>query len=474
MLWFALQLPLFPIESLGHGATSGAIGIIEQQRIPFLNRAAREAGIQPHMSPSEARALTDDILLLPRRRQAEARGLRHLADWAYQFSGHVSPRTPDGLLLEIGGSLRLFDGLEPLCRQITDELKALGHAHRYGVAPTPTAAWLLALGGDRRPVTRRADLPDRLAPLPCTVLELPAKQQQALSGLGLRTLGDCLQLPRRDLSRRFGRGLLLQLEHALGERPEPRHTHQPPRRFQRQLDLAAEAHDTRAIVFALRRMLYELTGLLRGLDGGAQSLQLELLHARHEPTQLHIGLLRASRDPDHLLDVCQHRLDRETLAAPVIGLCLRVDRIHSLAPEAGELLPDPARDHAQQHRHLWERLGARLGEDAIRGLGLAADHRPEHAWQAQTPDTNQSWTPPGERPLWLLPRPTPLRQQQGLPQWHGPLILESGPERIETGWWDGNDVCRDYYHARASQGSRLWIYQDRRGEKHWFLHGFFG
>ncbi|MFV8835314.1 DNA polymerase Y family protein [Aquisalimonas sp.] len=473
MLWFALQLPLFPIESLGHGTTSRAIGVIEQRQITFLNHAAREVGIRPHMTPGEARALSDDILLLPRQRETEVRSLHHLAGWAYQFSGQVSPRTPNGLLLEVGGSLRLFGGLHTLCRGITEELEPLGHAYCYGIAPTPTAAWMLASGGVRRPVTRLADLPERLAPLPCAVLELPQAQQQALRGLGLQTLGDCLRLPRRDLARRFGRGLLLQLEHALGERPEPRHGHQPPQRFHRQLDLPAEAHDTRSVAFALQRVLRELTGLLRGLDGGAQSLQLELLHARRTATRLHIGLLRASRDPDHLLDVCQHRLDREALAAPVIGLRLRVDRIHPLAPETGALLPDPAGDRAQQQQYLRERLGARLGEEAVQELGLVADHRPERAWQPQASDTTDTG-PAGERPLWLLPQPTLLRQQQGLPCWHGPLTLEHGPERIETGWWDGGDVCRDYYHARASQGSRLWIYQDRRSGNHWFLHGFFG
>ncbi|SEO71465.1 Y-family DNA polymerase [Aquisalimonas asiatica] len=473
MLWFALQLPLFPMESLGYGTTSAAVGVVEQQQIVLLNRAASEAGVRPHMTPGEARAMSDAIVLLPRQRETEARNLRHLADWAYQFSGQVSPRTPDGLLLEIGASLRLFGGLSPLCRRITEELETLGHAYRYGIAPTPTAAWMLASGGGRHPVTEHADLADQLAPLPCAVLELSPAQQQALHGLGLHTLGDCLRLPRRDLARRFGRELLLQLEHALGERPEPRRAHQPPRRFHRQLDLPAEAHDTRSIAFALQRMLRELTGLLRGLDGGTQSLQLELLHARVTATQLHIGLLQPSRDPDHLLDVCQHRLDREALAAPVIGLRLRVDRIQPLAPETQALLPDPARDHAQQHQHLWERLGARLGDEAVQGLGLVADHRPERAWQTQPSDTTGEH-PAGERPLWLLPQPTPLRQQQGQPCWHGPLTLEHGPERIETGWWDGGDVCRDYYHARASQGSRLWVYQDRRSGNHWFLHGFFG
>ena len=47
-------------------------------------------------------------------------------------------------------------------------------------------------------------------------------------------------------------------------------------------------------------------------------------------------------------------------------------------------------------------------------------------------------------------------------------------ERIESGWWDGNDVARDYFVARNARGLRLWIYRELRGEQRWFLHGIFG
>ncbi|MDG1180937.1 MAG: DNA polymerase Y family protein, partial [Gammaproteobacteria bacterium] len=53
------------------------------------------------------------------------------------------------------------------------------------------------------------------------------------------------------------------------------------------------------------------------------------------------------------------------------------------------------------------------------------------------------------------------------------ITLLSGPERIEARWWSGNEVCRDYYVAREGGGSRLWIYRERGGERHWYLHGYF-
>jgi protein ImuB len=53
------------------------------------------------------------------------------------------------------------------------------------------------------------------------------------------------------------------------------------------------------------------------------------------------------------------------------------------------------------------------------------------------------------------------------------LTFVSGPERIESGWWDEQDVARDYYVARNGDGQRLWVFRDHR-TRCWFLHGLFG
>ena len=60
-----------------------------------------------------------------------------------------------------------------------------------------------------------------------------------------------------------------------------------------------------------------------------------------------------------------------------------------------------------------------------------------------------------------------------MPHHGGPLRLLSGPERIESGWWDGADVARDYFIAQDSDGGLLWIYRERHTPAGWFLHGVF-
>ena len=57
--------------------------------------------------------------------------------------------------------------------------------------------------------------------------------------------------------------------------------------------------------------------------------------------------------------------------------------------------------------------------------------------------------------------PTPVTE---LPQ------LLGAPERIEAGWWEGEDSSRDYYLARTAEGARWWLYRDASNNR-WYLQG---
>ena len=52
------------------------------------------------------------------------------------------------------------------------------------------------------------------------------------------------------------------------------------------------------------------------------------------------------------------------------------------------------------------------------------------------------------------------------------VVRCQGPERIETGWWRGGDVRRDYFMVETTDGTRWWIFH-RLDDGRWFLHGCF-
>jgi protein ImuB len=155
-----------------------------------------------------------------------------------------------------------------------------------------------------------------------------------------------------------------------------------------------------------------------------------------------------------------------------LGATALVRPVEALRLEAQNFAPMPGRSagmfgdacaEAEGWARLLERLRARLGHEAVSGLAPHPDHRPEHAWRRVEPG---EWDPrefrqPGPRPLWLL-EPKPVSERS--------FELLAGPERIESGWWDGDEASRDYFVAQMEDESLAWLYRDKEG---WFLHGLF-
>lgn len=489
MLWLCLHLPDLSQEVFSRGARhAGPLAVVSgrgtRRFVQAADAAARALGVVPGLSLGAAHALAPGLRVRDRDEVAEGEALASLARWAGQFSPFVSlsPRPHPSILLEVQGSLGLFGGPEALGRRVESGALALGFQPFAALAPTPLAAELLARAGQAALVTEPGDLGRHLAPLGLDVLDLPKDTSDALHGLGVRTLGDCLRLPRAGLARRFGRGLLDTLDRALGTLPDPREPYVAPPRFESKLDLPASTAHTEALLFASHRLLLELEGFLRAQGAGVARFRLDLLHAEGEPTGLDVGLSPPGREPKRLLALLRERLERTPLRDLVAALRLSGSDLVPLTPRSRKLYPrgDEAPDDGAG---LLERLRARLGEETVLGLRLVADHRPERASRETTAvgargaarggaggGTTADAAPAlGPRPLWLLEVPTPIPETG--------LSLRDGPERIESGWWDGEDVARDYFVAEDEGGARVWVYRERRpGNEEaprWFLHGVF-
>ncbi|MEQ8662665.1 MAG: hypothetical protein RLW62_17780, partial [Gammaproteobacteria bacterium] len=147
-LWLHLHLPRLALEVHTRGDEGGRACVLvepgtRRPQVLLANRRAATLGIRPGMPLAAAHAL-GDLSVLERDERAEQRMLARLCRWALQFTAELSAVAPDGLVLEVGGSLKLFDGLEGLLRQLRGGLRRLGFRVDYAVAPTPLAAALLA------------------------------------------------------------------------------------------------------------------------------------------------------------------------------------------------------------------------------------------------------------------------------------------------------------------------------------------
>lgn len=490
MRWLALYLPSLSLQLFERTSQERLpLAVSERERIIACNAAARSLGVRPGLPEGAARALSETLRILPRRPEAERAALERLAAWALGFSDLVSldleAERPAALVLEARRSLRLFGGAQALYQRLSEGAGALGWRVRCVLAPTPSAALLLAKAGYQGLIPSGAALRQALADLTPALLIGERQAQEDLASMGVRSIGALLRLPRAGLVERFGLSLLQRIERLLGERADPRTPFRPPERFQAELELPAEALSTDALIFPCRRLLDELGGFLAVRQGGVQRLDWHLLHADVRAdvsvddagaTRFQLGCVRLEREPDRWLALLRERLERLSLPRPVRAIGVLSEVLSPLPPTAGEL-PGLEHRHGDAGGLLLDRLRARLGEQAVRGLARVADHRPERAWRWSEPMTRESRVTMqpltgAERPIWLLPEPLLLEQRGGRPWLDGPLRLSQGCERIETGWWDGFEIARDYYIATNHRGERLWVYREIGGERRWLLHGF--
>ena len=426
------------------------------------------------MTVAAASALVPQLNHRPRDLGIETAALAAIAMWATQFTPVVSLEPPAGLLLEIEGSLKLLGGIDNILQSIERGLQDMGYTAAIACASTATAAWLLARNGGSRVAIGRSALEPVIAALPVTVLDCDAATRTTFAAIGAKRIGDLLRLPRDGLARRFGPRLLDTLDRALGKLPEARRSFTPPERFEVKLELAAEVTHSEALLFAAKRQLTQLAGFLAARRAGIQRFTLALLHEVQPPTVTEIGLVAPTRDVRHLIALTRERLAVLTLSAPVRALQLTAGDICALAAENYSLFRDGFNAQGEWQQFV-ERLRARLGQDAVYGIAARPDHRPEHAWYATQPGTRNVAIETRPRPLWLLDQPQPLRTIASKPHYRNDaLALIAGPERIESGWWDGTDAKRDYFIAQTPACATLWIYRERREPCGWYLHGVFG
>lgn len=472
MLWACILLPQLALDSVLRGRDDAdqplvlLSGPANRRVLQAVNPAARALGLRAGQSLTSAQALAQGFATVEHDPAATERQQQLLAAWAYRFSSQVSLHYPRALLLEVESSLGLFGPWPRFEARLREELRALGFRHRIVLASNPVAARMLANAHDglaaSDPETTRA----ALAAMPIDRLGLPVDAATAFSRMGLRQLDQILRLPRDTLARRFAAEVQLHLDRLLGLRAMALDCYLPPDRFESRLELNFDVESSQALLFPLRRMIEDLAAFLAGRDAGVQRFSLFMEHAEGADTLLQVGLLAAEREAGRLLELARGRLEQLTLRAPVRNLRLVAEELPAFVPQAGELFS--ARAQQQQNwEQLRERLRARLGDEAVRSVGVVADHRPECAWRGTGLPVANAGTCTAPRPGWLLeePRTLPLAG----------LRLLAGPERIESGWWDGGDVRRDYYLVETEAGQRGWAYRqcgDERDSPLW-LQGWF-
>ena len=464
MLWVALRFQHLAVE-LRQARDTGKVAITHRvgarRLIIASNDAARQAGITAGMPATTALLKEPELRLIERSISEERRALRALADWALQFSGVVYLDAPRWLIwLEIGASLTYFDGLSTLRARIAQGVAALNYHACLGIAPTLEAAALFARHPEMPPAMNREAILPLASSLPLDTLNVDARIIEQLTATGLNTVGEVLAIPSAALARRFGPETTGYVQRLLGRAPDLRRRHVALTTYRRRYDFADPIASLEGLLFPLRRLMQEFEGYLRGRDVAIQRLEVTLRHRDSPDSAFTLHTSAPMRDAVRLFSLLREKLERTPWQSAVTEVVLTANEFQAPEILQGDFFDDSQRQSASWSA-LLDKLRARLGERAVKQLGLRDDHRPEQAWcvqQEALSDPADEFLP--ERPLWLL-EPTPIAR---------PAKVFGRPERIESGWWSGVDTTRDYYRAISEEGARLWLYREV-GSDQWYLHG---
>ncbi|WP_171206662.1 DNA polymerase Y family protein [Ruegeria sp. HKCCA0235A] len=541
-LWFP-RLGAERLVRAARGLHAGPLAVVAEQSnmqiVTSLNAEAQAAGLRVGQPVRDAHAMCASLITRPRNAPAEAAFLTALRRWAGKFSPWVAEEAPDGLIVDLSGCAHLFGGEETLLSVLETDCADMGLSVQMGIADTLGAAWALARyagqeatsdrNGDainqearatraraskRRHWTRGGAAPQvmalgggariaapgqaygALSPLPIAALRLDDQTVAQLNRLGLRRIGDLLGQPRASLARRFGRGLVLRLDQAMGSAPEPVSPARPPHHFAVRMTLPNPIGLVEDVMAAVDRILPTLCTKLEEKGRGARTLRLEAHRADQAAEIIEIGLARPTYDKNRIRPLLEMKVDK-------IDAGYGIDLLRLEAIQTEPIHARTIAGHAEARRvacnrlegntavdDLTAKLGARVGLDAITRRHPAASHIPEKTAQtlaAAWSEPARDWpAPPRPRPLLMWqPEPVMAPETPNVPctfRWRGrdwQLAQATGPERIAPEWWldDPNwrSGVRDYWVVVTEQGERLWLFYGHGGTMSagWFCQGQF-
>jgi len=502
--------------------------------VVLASGCAVRQGVVPGLPLAEARALLErgssrEARCVPHFEQhdpaADLDQLRELAASCQRYSplvGLEEDPEPQSLLFDVTGCAHLFGGEEKLARQIVRDFGKSGLVACMALADTVGAAWGVAhfekhfLQAAARITGAVSELlpvvvpPGRqqaaLHPLPIAALRLPAAVVETLQELDLGTIGRLRALPRDTLAPRFGAGVARRFDQAGGFIPEVIVPVRPAEPVSAEWSFSEPVSDRHALAAILRILLDQLATVLVARQQGIQRLECRLLCTGRRSIDLVVGSLRPQAAAAHLEELLNLRLERTALPGEVLRIQMQATSLGPIEFHQESLFEEIEKtgqhDAERELATLLDRLSHRLGTRRVLKARLVPDPQPECAsrWEpvlqaGEKPPARKAAAiakdsaagqpgnlPAAARPLWLSPQPEPIAVVSLVPD--GPPIRFSwdghdqvvrhfwGPERIETGWWRGPQVGRDYYRVETATGQRFWLFR-RQNEGTWFLHGVF-
>lgn len=465
-LWLYLHFPSLQLDAMYHksGVPLPPLIIVDnkQNEVVQLSDSAMAEGIKVGMGLGTASSLCAEIQVKAYEESAENRILKRIAHWLYSVTADLALYPPNGLLIRVSGMLTLHPSLLDYWQVLSGHLNRLAISYYYATAYSPFAARMLAKQQLNRISDDKNWLTNKIKQQPLTCGDLTPKVVTSLTRVGIHSFAHLLSLPFSALSKRFNVEVVNYIGQLTGDIQHHVSFYIPPDHFEQYLELCYEVSNNQYLEKPLLKLYKLLEQYLRLKDKLVAEITLVLHQRDNDTLNLAVTAAKGEYKADKWLQLTLLSLESITLAAPVVAITLKGTRIVSKYAQRVDLFQ--GYQGRVSPEELVSTLVAKLGKDKVKGLGNHPDDRPEVANQLGTPLINKC-TPVVQhklRPSILLPSPVVLSEK---------VKLMPYPERIVTGWWDNQQVCRDYFIGRTDSGRWLWLFKD--SQKRWFVHGVF-
>jgi protein ImuB len=373
------------------------------QRIVAMNDAAQRLGLRTNMPLADARAMHPGLAVAAADEAADRLTLENIADWCDRYTPLVGLDLPDGLMLDITGCAHLFGGETALGRDLLARLAAQGFHARAAVADTAGCAWGAAHFGDAALVPPR-QMRAALMPLPAAALRLGPETVAALAEVGLKAVGDLLDLPRAPLAARFGERLVRRIDQALGREDEPITPRLPLPSYVAEQRFADPIGLERDVLGTIERLAGRLGAAMERREEGARLLQVVLFRTDNKVYRIEVATGAPLREASRIVRLFADRLAAIGDACDP-GFGYDMVRLAALVTERSAPVQaalaagvDTPADDAELW-HLIDRLGARFGPRRVTRLVPQDTHIPEFAIAALPASRELSWGTASALPL---------------------------------------------------------------------------
>ncbi|NUY81926.1 DNA polymerase Y family protein [Flavobacterium sp. MAH-1] len=470
----------------------GPVVLASRQRgrmvIDAVNAPAKAKGIHVGMVVADCKAIFPDLRVLESESGKGEKIIQALAEWSIRYTPFSSVDLPDGLILDTTGCTHLWGGEKEYLESIEAKLGGYGYTVRCAMADTIGAAWAATRFANPRCIVKPGKQKEILLDLSPEALRLEASVLERLRKLGLKRIGDFIDMPPSVLRRRFGAALPLRIGQALGQEMEFVIPVEPIEPYRERLCSMEPIATAAGITIALRNLLEILCQQLATDGMGLRQGIFRAYRIDGDVQHLEIGTNLPSRNPNHLFKLFEHKI---ATLRPDLGFELFVLEATDVEPVTDEqaAIWNAASQNDAKIGELLDKVMAKAGRESVSRYLPAEQYWPERAVKKAMPLWEKPVTPwrtDWPRPIHLLSRPETIEVTAVLPD-YPPMLFRykgkthhvaksDGPERIEQEWWLADGLYRDYYCVEDESGARYWLFRSGpydAGRPEWFIHGFF-